>query len=888
MKKILFLIILLSFLHSYADAQIALTGNITTIGVSSYPTHIDSLGKGGYMTMPTIAARDGIPTLRRKHGMLVYVQATDVLYKLGNVNLDNSNWVEVSLLSATTNIQTFLASPTSANLSAAVTNDVGTGSLVFSNTPTLSNTTLSGTLTLTAPLTVANGGTGTNSSTGTGSVVLSTSPALTGTPTAITADASSNSTQIATTAFVKSSITNSSAPDATATAKGILKLANDLGGSADSPTVNSVGGVISSTINTVASSVLSATSDNTANTIVKRDNSGGFSTGTITGTLSGTASNANVLTTGRTIGITGDITYTSASFDGTGNVTGVGTLTNTGVTANTYGSSTLTSTSVPVITVDSKGRITSATSTNIPSATSSVTGLLTSTDYQAFSDKQGALTAGSGISISGGTISATGITSGNLSPTAGITNEQLANSSITIGTTAMSLGGTYTSVTGLSSVTTGNLTATSVVTNTLKVTGGSYTATNAVLTTDGTGNAIWSSSGLYTLNGITAAAQTFSTTTDATSTTPSFTSSGTVHTLNIPLASEEGTTAGLISKADHILFRAKLTDVTKGNGISIEGQGGEIGNPNRIAIISVSDAEATVKGIIQLAGDLTGTAELPTVNTVGGVASTTIATAITSATPTNTVNTIVKRDEIGGFAAGAITATSVLASGNISSTSLNTGTLTATSITTGTLRVTGGTPTLNAVLTSDGNGNATWASNSNGLYTLNGISAASQIFSTTSSGTDFTITGAIGTGSLSTTAIHAFNLPDASLTNRGVITTGTQTIAGQKSFANAVTNSVATDAGSSTNIDFSLSNLAYTSASPGPGSPGTNFTLTNMKNGGTYTLAVQGTTSGTASFTASGLTGVNVGNYESVSGKQTVYTFVVMGSTFYYSMVTEL
>ena len=29
MKKILFLIILLSFLHSYADAQIALTGNIT-------------------------------------------------------------------------------------------------------------------------------------------------------------------------------------------------------------------------------------------------------------------------------------------------------------------------------------------------------------------------------------------------------------------------------------------------------------------------------------------------------------------------------------------------------------------------------------------------------------------------------------------------------------------------------------------------------------------------------------------------------------------------------------------------------------------------------------------------------------------------------------------
>ena len=36
-----------------------------------------------------------------------------------------------------TGVATFLAAPTSANLSAAVTSDTGTGSLVFSNTPTL-------------------------------------------------------------------------------------------------------------------------------------------------------------------------------------------------------------------------------------------------------------------------------------------------------------------------------------------------------------------------------------------------------------------------------------------------------------------------------------------------------------------------------------------------------------------------------------------------------------------------------------------------------------------------------------------------------------------------------------------------------------------------------
>jgi hypothetical protein len=49
---------------------------------------------------------------------------------------------------------------------------------------------------------VANGGTGVTTSTGTGSVVLSASPTLTGTPLAPTAAPGTNTTQIATTAFV--------------------------------------------------------------------------------------------------------------------------------------------------------------------------------------------------------------------------------------------------------------------------------------------------------------------------------------------------------------------------------------------------------------------------------------------------------------------------------------------------------------------------------------------------------------------------------------------------------------------------------------------------------------------------------------------------------------
>lgn len=59
---------------------------------------------------------------------------------------------------------------------------------------------------VTGTLPVANGGTGVTTSTGTGNVVLSASPTLTGTPLAPTAALNTNTTQIATTAFVQTQI----------------------------------------------------------------------------------------------------------------------------------------------------------------------------------------------------------------------------------------------------------------------------------------------------------------------------------------------------------------------------------------------------------------------------------------------------------------------------------------------------------------------------------------------------------------------------------------------------------------------------------------------------------------------------------------------------------
>ena len=82
-----------------------------------------------------------------------------------------------------------------------------------------------------------------------------------------------------------------------------------------------------------------------------------------------TVQNANQLTTGRTISLTGDVTYTSALFNGTANVSGTATLANTGVTAGAYGSST----AIPVLTIDSKGRVTAATTSGITVGNGTVT-----------------------------------------------------------------------------------------------------------------------------------------------------------------------------------------------------------------------------------------------------------------------------------------------------------------------------------------------------------------------------------------------------------------------------------------------------------------------------------------------------------------------------------
>ncbi|BDB56378.1 hypothetical protein [Flavobacterium ammonificans] len=134
--------------------------------------------------------------------------------------------------------------------------------------------------------------------------------------------------------------------------------------------------------------------------------------------------------------------------------------------------------------------------------------------------------------------------------------------------------------------------------------------------------------------------------------------------------------------------------------------------------------------------------------------------------------------------------------------------------------------------------------------------------------------------------VNTSSSPLFNVLGNGNVGIGTSTPTSRLEVNGAATNTTAFNAGAGTTIDFSRSNLAYTTASPG-----NTFTLSNLKDGGTYTLAVQGKTAGQASFTITGFTASNIkspNNGLTAEGKETLYTFMVMGTFVYFYMTTGL
>ena len=139
--------------------------------------------------------------------------------------------------------------------------------------------------------------------------------------------------------------------------------------------------------------------------------------------------------------------------------------------------------------------------------------------------------------------------------TDGITNStSLGNGAVVTTSNTIQLGNS-----SVSSVkTNGTITAGSVIyPNTLGTNGQVLTSNGSSLT--------WSNpsgTGISSLNALTGSSQTFAIGTSGTA--PAFSSAVSTHTLNIPMASSAGVTAGLLSKTDYDIFNSKQSALTAG------------------------------------------------------------------------------------------------------------------------------------------------------------------------------------------------------------------------------------------------------------------------------------------------------------------------------------
>lgn len=143
-----------------------------------------------------------------------------------------------------------------------------------------------------------------------------------------------------------------------------------------------------------------------------------------------------------------------------------------------------------------------------------------------------------------------------------------------------------------------------------------------------------------------------------------------------------------------------------------------------------------------------------------------------------------------------------------------------------------------------------------GLTALNGLTAQVQNFATGTSGTDFAISSSVNT--------HTFNLPNASATARGVVSTGSQTFAGAKTFnSDIIVNGITVGKGGASNGN----NTAIGANSLSSNTTGTLNTATGLS-------ALQYNTAGNSNTAngANSLLANTTGGFNTAIGSQSLYS----------------
>jgi len=348
------------------------TANITVTAAGSTLSDTVTIAKGGTGQVTAQAALNALlPSQAGASGKVLQSDGTNTSFvaaggsgTVTSVSVTTANGVSGTVATSTT------TPAISLTLGAIVPTSVNSVVVSGASSPTLAvtgTTSVSGANTGDQTITLTGGVTG--SGTGSFAATVVTNANLTGGVTSV-----GNAATVVTNANLTGDVT--SVGNATAIAAGVIVNAD----------INASAAIVDTKLNTistalkVSNSATTAASANTASAIVARDASGNFTAGTITANLTGNASGssgsttgnaatATALATGRTIAITGDLAYTSASFDGTSNVTAAGTLA-TVATAGTTGGST----AIPVVTINAKGLTTSITTAAVIAPAGTLTG----------------------------------------------------------------------------------------------------------------------------------------------------------------------------------------------------------------------------------------------------------------------------------------------------------------------------------------------------------------------------------------------------------------------------------------------------------------------------------------------------------------------------------